>query len=270
MRNSNELFLLKNIKTTQLIGELKEIEEFLDDFNILLLDRNYIVCKNHVFSFRIILNSCHATLGNIINCFKCFCLADAYNLLRKYRDDLFFLLYILVYDLKDKYKTDIEIQKMEANIERWCKNKMNNLYIKTVLTTIYEAEHLKDAVNNYGLKKSFDIISRDLNNYVHGNGQDFYNVNAGVLDKKEIEMQLNEFVYKVKYITTTFMFLLVLSHPSYIMATDYIDCLDLGHTPTDGLQYCVAHFVEDFLKKNISLINENCYEYLKDRTDMEL
>ena len=54
------------------------------------------------------------------------------------------------------------------------------------------------------------------------------------------------------------------------MSTDYIDHLEFGQTPPEGSQYWVAPFVVEFLKSNIEMIDENCYEYLKENTYMAL
>lgn len=54
------------------------------------------------------------------------------------------------------------------------------------------------------------------------------------------------------------------------MSTDYIDALDFGEVPEEGSQYWVAPFVSDFINKNGKLLDENCKEYLKEITGMEI
>lgn len=54
------------------------------------------------------------------------------------------------------------------------------------------------------------------------------------------------------------------------MAYDYIDYLNCEDTPPNGSQYLVAHFVQEYLKKHKSLLDENCDLYLKEQTGMEL
>ena len=82
MRNTNRSILHDCKNTLKLIEQFSELESFLNDFNFLIFGRDSIICRNYVFSLQIILNSALATLGNIIECCKCFCLADAYTLLR--------------------------------------------------------------------------------------------------------------------------------------------------------------------------------------------
>lgn len=270
MRNNNKSILHKCNSTLNSIEQCKKLESFLKRFNFLIFGRDNIVCKNYVFSLQNILNSSQATLGNIVECCKCFCLADAYTLLRKYRDDLFFCLYLVTYDVKVRLQIDRSRNKMEANIVQWCKNNLSNLNISEVLFTIGTSENLKEAVFKYDLQNSFDKIGKHLNNYTHGNGYSFYNVNAYSLDEENIKRQLNDVVFTAQYITMTFLFLLILCSPQYVMATDYIDYLELGQTPPDESQYWVEPFVIEFLKNNIKMIDENCYEYLKENTCMDL
>lgn len=77
------------------------------------------------------------------------------------------------------------------------------------------------------------------------------------------------FVDDMKYITVTFLFLLILCSPLSIMSTDYIDFLDFRENPPEDSQYWVAPFIEEFISKNINLIDENCHRYLKENTDMQ-
>lgn len=270
MRNKNENIINNCKNTLILIEQLKSLESFLGDFNFLVFGRDNIVCKNYVFSLQTILISSQLTLGNIIECCKCFCLADAYTLLRKYRDDLFFCLYLVVYDSNVKLQKNAKTNKMETNIEQWCKNNLSNLNISEVLSTIGMSDNLKESVYKFGLQKSFDEIGKHLNNYTHGNGYSFYNINASSLDENNIENQFKNIIYIAKYITTTFLFLLVLCSPLYIMSTDYIDYLEFGQTPPKDSQYWVAPFIVEFFKNNIEMIDKNCYEYLKENTCMAL
>lgn len=270
MRNTNNTTLNKSNDVLELIEQINSLETLLSDFSFLIFGRDNIICKNYVFSLQTILNSSQATLGNIIECCKCFCLADAYTLLRKYRDDLFFCLYLVTYDVNIKLQINRNTNKMEANIEQWCKNNLSNLNISEVLLTIGTSVNLKEAVCKYDLQASFDKIGKHLNNYTHGNGHSFYNTKAWLLNESDIEKQINDIVCTAKYITITFLFLLVLCAPQYIMSTDYIDYLDFGQTPPDGSQYWVAPFIVNFFKNNIDMIDENCYEYLKENTCMAL
>ena len=122
MREINERIIQESQIASNLLEQFHALESFLGDFCFLVLGRDNIACKNYAFSLQKILISSQATLGNIMGCCKCFCLVDAYTLLRKYRDDLFFCLYLVNYDVNIKARTTHSTSKMENNIDQWCKN----------------------------------------------------------------------------------------------------------------------------------------------------
>lgn len=98
LRRTNMQSIKDNKSCQQLINDLMKIEEFLDDLVYLLFGRDAIFIKlKYVIDVSDILQSSYITLSSCIECCKCGCFADANTLLRKYRDDLFFILYILVY-----------------------------------------------------------------------------------------------------------------------------------------------------------------------------
>ena len=189
---------------------------------------------------------------------------------RKYRDDLFFYLYIVVYDSCNKLDgKSQETDQMEANIERWINNNLDDLHIGTVLQAIGQSSRVRNAVQKYNLKSYFDTLNKRLNDYVHSNGLAFYNRNVNTYQGKTLQKQLQSLMTDMRSITITFLFLLTLCAPLSIMSTDYVDCLDCNMTPPDGSQYWVAPFVTAFFKRNIDLIDESCMKYLHDNTLME-
>ena len=98
LRNDIQRFLVGKDKYKILISELKSIERLISDFKLLSFGKDYLKFNNHIFSLQKILLSIEFTIGNVIACCDVGCIADANTLARKFRDDLFFYMYILVYD----------------------------------------------------------------------------------------------------------------------------------------------------------------------------
>lgn len=269
IKKLNQTKMQQDIKCQQLINELKAIEKFICSLGFLSFGRDYILCKNWLFSLQAIITSVELTAGNIITCCESGCMADANCLLRKYRDDLFFYLYIIVFDSNQKREITNHTTEMEENISRWIQNGLNNLYIQDVLMAIGSSPQLKKAVTSYELQKSFNSIGERLNNFVHGNGFAYYNRNINVYEADELYDYMTVLTNDMKYITVTFVFLLILCSPLSVMSTDYIDYLDCGETPPEDSQYWVAPVIENFIANNINLIDENCYKYLIESTGMK-
>ena len=117
--------------------ELVEVRKFIADMEYLSLGRDYVMCHDKVFSLQIVMTSAELTLGNIYNCCEYACFSDANTLVRKYRDDLFFYLYLTVYHARKMLEEqDKTLDQMERNIEAWLGNNLSSLHIGDVLKAI--------------------------------------------------------------------------------------------------------------------------------------
>lgn len=269
IRKKNKFDVLHSEKCDELINKLKAIETFLEDMQYLSVGRNYVHCEKFAFSLQRVLISAGLTMGSIISCCESACIADAYSLLRKYRDDLFFYLYVSVYDadkaFDDKSK---RIKDMKDNILKWLEDGLNNFNSNFLLKSISTSPVLSDSVVKFELKQSFDNISTRLNNYVHSKGYSYYNMSYIVY--KDFSASLESLINDAEYITTSFLFLLILNSPLSIMSTDYIDYCECGQIPPEASQYLVAPFVEKFINLHIKMIDDNCLAYLRENTSMQL
>lgn len=271
IRLINRCVIVQDNECQKLISEMHKIEEFLSDFGFLSFGRDFVLCGKNTFSLQMVITSCELTIGSVISCCESGCMADAYSLLRKYRDDMFFYLYVVVYDTYNKLENNSKlVAQMEKNIERWVNNNLDNLYIGDILMAIGQSPRAKDAVRKYKLKSYFDTIGNRLNNYVHSNGVLFYNRNVNSYQGDHLQKQMQELLKDMRFITISFLFLLTLCSPLSIMSTDYIDSLDCGLEPEEGSEYWVAPFVEKFIKESISLIDQSCLNYLRENTSMAL
>lgn len=269
-RERNKIFINQNSVCQSIIHNLKEIEVFWDDFGFLSVSRPFIVCRKYLFSLQMILDSIEFTAGNIISCCEFGCLADANTLLRKYRDDMFFYLYIIAYDTyKFEESSLVKISEMEIIIEKWINNNLVNFHIGNILKTVASFPEMQRAIEKYNLKSFFDSISNRLNNYVHSNGITYYNqrVNGYIINNLPEEMKM--ILDDMRFITVSFLFLITLCSPITIMSTDYVNCLDLNIDPPYGSEYWVASFIEKFFNDNLNLIDKNCIDYLRENTPMQ-
>ena len=271
MRETNQQWIESNNEYQKAIQGMKEIEAFLDDFDFLVFGSDMVLCKKHLFSIRTISTAIELTAGSIISCCEAGCLADAFTLLRKYRDDLFFLLYIVVYIANKREAEQTKItDKMENDIDRWMNNNLCDLSIGKVLKAIGQSSQVTDAVKKYNMQNYFDTIERRLNDYVHSNGISYYNQNIIAYRNNELKELFDSLLNDMRLITVTFMFLLTLCSPLSIMSSDYVDCLECNMTPPEGSQYWVAPYITEFFRKNMDLIDKSCIDYLRENTSMEI
>lgn len=264
--------VISNLGTSTEIEILKNVVNLMDDLSELTCDKNFFVVGKNAVLTQCIINSVVLTGQSIVCCCENGCIADANMLTRKYRDDIFFFLYIICYDrlIVSEPDNEKDIETMGKNILLWNNNNLSNLDTNMVLKAIAKIKMLNPAVEKYNLKITFLAIGRRLNNYVHGNGKKFYNYRVWKGNQEEYLKQLNSLLDDLKYITTVFLFLLILCAPYYVSSTDYVDCLESGDNPPAESQYWVAPFIEEFIKENIGLIDESCHAYLKENTCMQI
>lgn len=136
-KHNNQKGVKACVQRQRLIDEMKTLEEFIASFGYLSIGRDFIVINDWSFSLQHKIKSIELTAGNIVSCCESACLADANILLRKYRDDLFFYLYIIVLVSHKKLSDKNNATKMEENVLRWLKNGLDNLYIQEVLEAIH-------------------------------------------------------------------------------------------------------------------------------------
>ena len=171
IRKINETEMASNAEGKAVLCDLRKIEQFLSNFRFLSFGRDFVLCENYAISLQRIMTSVELTVGSIISCCEAACLADANTLLRKYRDDLFFYLYISVYDSSLKLGSDeAKIDRMKKQIEHWLKNSLSYLHIGEILKEIGTFPKTREAVKKYDLQSFFDDIGDRLNNFVHSNG----------------------------------------------------------------------------------------------------
>lgn len=156
IRQYNQYSIQKDDECQSIIQKMREVEQFLRDFCFLTIGRDYLNCKNHLFSLQKVSTACELTVGSIISCYASGCIADAFTLLRKYRDDLLFYLYVTIFDSYKKTAQDMKaIAKMEENIDRWIKNDLHDLPISTIMKAIGQAPQVKDAIVKYNMQSYF-------------------------------------------------------------------------------------------------------------------
>lgn len=263
--------LFKQLNIAESIKSIEDDISMMNYLSDLFCDKSFVRIDDKVINLFDLFQSVQLTLYSVFECYRHFCIADTYTLIRKYKDDLFFYLFLLVYSVeRNRNLEDVNIKNKEKIVRKWRTNKLNHINATQIFDLIKDSELVKEPVKTYKLEDSIKKIQRKLNNYVHCNGMKFTN---GLLFKQlnNIQLvveQLQEISEGVTYITVIFLFLLILCVPSFVMAFDYIDSLESGQTPIDGSQYFVAPFVVEYLNKHLDVLDSSCYQYLKDNTPM--
>lgn len=262
----------------------KAMEEFIDLFaslDYLIGGRNCSVFfskgKTYIFGTQL-LQSAKMTLLSIMKCCDFGNVSDANTLIRKYRDDIFFYLYVLQVDnnrgilLDETKKAEIQEYNKQADfIVKWFNNSLSNFgFNSNIVPYLKTNTDIKEIINKYKLEDIWKRIFKNLNNFVHNNGVSYCAMNYRDYKYEDIENIFHDIVFKIDYITTIFMMLFILIKPHYIMSSDYIDCLDFGIEPPEDSQYWVAPFIQEFIDKHIGKYNLEYKLFIKDKVCMNI
>lgn len=100
-------------------------------------------------------------------------------------------------------------------------------------------------------------MTRELNNYVHSNGFR-YLTNIEIM-KSGFETIVSDIMKLMRNMLEIFVIYIFYIDSTLLQSSDYVDYLDFGCTPPDGVQYCVAPVI----KNVIAMIKEDSIETYK-------
>ena len=129
----NRSVIKENSSFQELNTLLEETRNFMYEMSFLAYGRDNIVLhKVGVISGNQILDSVSRTAESIRYCCLNANFADAYSLLRKYRDNVFYYIYMLTVGDKTDFMKYVELKdlgKDESNIYDWIRNQQNSLFL---------------------------------------------------------------------------------------------------------------------------------------------
>jgi len=281
-------FIELNPHFKTLIAELTDLQAFVSELSSLLGNKNLRFTYHHKLLFpEIIITSVASTFVSIIQCCKYGNLPDAYTLLRKAKDDMFFYLYLIVVTSRGMGAFSSVPDKHDENIEKWLNNNLSHLHIDDIIkfftapinsnnnTDFNDSEddtfaNLREGIEKYNIKDTLKRIKDKMNNYTHTNGIGYCNTLLNRYRDELVDEACKNFLLKAKYITMAFLFLLILSDGKLVMCDAYIDALDCNTDPVEGSQYWVAPFVLEFIQKNKGLLGAECDKFLDEMSYMDI
>lgn len=256
--------------------------DFFDNLEMLIGGRNIkpFLGRGKVYIFDTqLVRSAMFTLNSIKLCVEYGSISDCNTLMRKFRDDTFFYLYLLEVDnnqeiLCDESESSERVQEHNKQLDyviKWFNNELRNFDFKrNIISYLRRNELVDQAILNHNIQSEWDRICQNLNNYVHNNGLSFCVTNYEMFSPNKIEPTLKEVIYKLEYIILVFVTLFILIKPYYIMASDYIDYLEVSMTPPEGSQYWVAPFIQDFIDCHIGSHSIELKKFIQSNIYMDL
>ena len=300
------------LSARQGIRDLQRLEK--DLIGVILYSKNFpyvfVEGGNDAFTEMSLINgsvlSAVRSIGTICDCLNKGNFSDAYVLIRRFRDDLFFYVYLLVGSSCDTLHK-ASFWRMIA--EKWFLNDRSGFYPyekihrllggdvskrrkNTEPETITDAydesdefeaffikgeEQLKQEIEEFS--ELFNLADRNksynkiLNGSVHGNGWVLQNVNLSMHPLMRcgdmIQEQIEKACNMVVFFVLLFLSLLALIKPNALTANDYVNSLENGEPPEAGTQYFACPALIPYLKWGDKVIGEGFYSSLLEFTSMQ-
>lgn len=206
------------------------------------------------------------TLDSISNLLEKGSINDAYSMIRKLFDDILLEIYM---DVKLKDNFDDETGNAMIEFDEWIRAKHRIPKSDKILHYLKTSERTKDIYPFFSwdthLKKNREL----LDDSIHSNR--FYllllNCNALYIDNRERHLTNCEVILNHLFIIhLSFVFHL---NPSYLMASDYLDYMELGQTPPVGCEKMIAPFAQDAYNK-ILKSHKSIAEFIKRTCPLEI
>lgn len=246
----------------------KQIAEYIQFYNSLSFSMmNWVTGGTRSVYFETyIFSSLKGTLESINATLGIGCINDSFALLRKYFDGIIIHSYASLY-LQDKFLVE---EIIVERIDNWISGKQNIPDYREMSSYIRKSEKMKPTNAIIYADDKYRQIRSRCNSHVHYNFFRFMFLNDNqVYNEKRIEYlnALSDDLLQlfIMHFVNTFMI-----NEHYMMASDYIDHLEVGGTPEEGSQYWVAPFIQDAFTNVIQKYRPDIAIAFKENIAMQL
>lgn len=188
---------------------------------------------------------------------------DAYVLVRKFYDDILAEIYLTVL-LKEKF--DINKGLYVEEVQQWLESSYRIPSIKKIMQTLKTSIYTKDLYPFFGWKTYLEHNRHVLDDCVHTNRYSsmLFNCNTVYLNDNR-EKKLDGIVIILKQLMRIQVAFIFHLNPLYLMASEYMDYIEIGEQPPQGSDTWIAPFAQvafdKWIKPDIKLasfIKVNC------------
>lgn len=191
---------------------------------------------------------------------------DAFTLIRKLFDDILLEVYMDV-TLKDKF--DLKKNFIVKEVDEWIRKKYRIPQAEKIMKCLEKSERTKELYPLFGWNTCLKENRALLDDSVHSNRFQQMLLNCNTVNIKGREHHLKNcenILNQLFLLHLSFIFHL---NPQYLMASDYMDCMEIGMTPPDGCQNWIASFAQDAFDKVIKP-HSDISEFIKKTCCLEI
>jgi hypothetical protein len=211
-------------------------------------------------------SSLRGTLGSIKDVLLKGRINDGYALLRKYYDSTIINIYASLY-LIDHFNIDNFIV---TQIENWRKGTETIPEYRVISKYIKDSPRLKPINDLLQKDDSYKKIRTRCNDHTHYNFYHNLLLNDNEIYNPNRTKYLDVFSKDIEAIFIQHFAYIFYLNDHYMMASDYIDCLDEDIVPEENSQYFVAGFIQKVFDEIIRVKRADIANEIKRKTNMKL
>lgn len=213
-----------------------------------------------------VFSSIHGTLESIHDTLIKGRVNDAYALLRKFYDVTIINIYTNLY-LEENFDLDNFII---AQINDWIKGTQQLPDYRIMSQYIRNSSKLRPITTLLVKDDSYKNIRNRCNDHTHYNFYKNLLINNNTVYLKNRTRSLDTFVKDLDALFIQHFTYLFYLKDHYMMASDYMDYLELDMTPEPDAQYFVANFIQEIFDNTIKAKRPDLAAEIKAKTVMQL
>lgn len=210
--------------------------------------------------------SLKGTLDSIRLVMKAGQLSDAFVLIRKYFDDVLVDIYL---DIVRKDGFDWMKSIIVKDVDEWLRDKHRIPGVKQILKVMKESQTSKDLYPFFGWESYLKHNRTILDDNVHTNRYSSVLLNCRDVafgDRVKILGGASIILKQIFTIHLAFIFYL---NGQFMMASDYMDNLEIGLTPPEGSEKWIAPFAQEAFNKYIKP-NKPLAHFIKEHCPLDI
>jgi hypothetical protein len=191
---------------------------------------------------------------------------DAYSLLRKYYDSAIINVYTNLY-LQDHFSIENFVVEQ---IDNWLRGKKKLPEYRIMSQYIRTSSRVAPIAALVSTDDRYKRLRDRCNDHTHYNFYATVFLNDNRTGLPERRRALEEFSNDLRDVLILHVAYMFFANGHYMMADDYLDCLDCGMAPEPESQYRVAPFVQDIFDQTVKKLRPDIVASIRQHTCMHL
>ena len=246
------------------LDSIKDFYDFLSYSSFSFLPEGLIGTFPNIDTY--IFSSIKGTIDSVCLLLKNAHINDAFAIVRKYFDEILLDVYLTVYRQDQKRKNSDVLLLTVERVKKWIDENFKMPKYDNMLKYFERSESYRHLFTYFDYEKRYRKIREILDDNMHMNSYQWMITNDNEIHNQYRTSYLNLLntcicdLFRYHFASSLYL------NPQYYMASNYVDCLDLGQTPPEGSENWIANVAQEMFDeiikphKDLALfLTENVY-----------